>query len=193
MERLLNWVADRTSQRTSALVADGQPRARLRFLAPVLLIPAVVLGACIVTQQNAAIANVDAPQLYEPLSRNTVDVLGELRLTDRQASFSVLDGRLELQLDEAISRDLTMDVRSPAHAYRVLNPEEFFERNRGKNGFCSAPVKWFVTYKILDPYLHRVVRVLLFEGDDLYRYRNGSDLCSEDSYVLRTANQRRKP
>jgi len=193
MERFVrNWVANGLSPGTSALVADERGRSRLRFLAPVLLIPAVVLGACTIAQHNPAIANVGATQLYEPLSRNTIYVLGELKLTDRQASFGVLDGRLELRLDEAISRDLTRDVRSPAQAYRVLNAEEFFERNRGKNGFCSGPVNWFVTYEVSDTHLRRVIRVLLFEGDDLYSYRNGRDLCSEDSYILRGANPTRE-
>ena len=120
---------------------------------------------------------------YEPVTDHPR--FGELKLSIRYAAFSLLEGHLDLELDEGISAGLTKEVGADARAFRVLNPDEFFHRNRGKSGFCSAPIKWLIIHELKSPYLPGALSVFLFEGSDLYSYKRVSELCDEAAYTLR--------
>jgi hypothetical protein len=149
-----------------------------------------VVAAALTCEIAAAQPNMVGPDLptatirqYEPVAYDPR--FGVLNLSTRSAAFSTLEGHLDLELDERISADLAKDVGASAQAFRVLNADDFFQLNRGKRGFCQAPIKWLVIHEIRNRYLPGALSVVLFEGSDLFTYKRVSELCDESTYTLR--------
>jgi hypothetical protein len=152
------------------------------FRLPVLA--AALTGGFAAAQPNAPDSDLPTAIVreYEPVAFNPR--FGQLNLSTRYAAFSTLEGRLDLELNEDISADLTKEVGAGARAFRVINADDFFQQNRGKPRFCLAPIKWLVIHETRNPYLPGSLSVLLFEGEDLYSYRRVSELCDESAYTL---------
>lgn len=96
---------------------------------------------------SASIANeapnslpVAATRLYDPVSRNTDFLMGDMHLSKEFVSFSALNGRAALQYSGTMP-DPEFQSRT-ATVYRVTNADEYYQMNKGKNGFCDRPVKW---------------------------------------------------
>lgn len=146
----------------------------------------VILGSGIAAAQpNASEGGLPIAVIrtYEPVAYNPR--FGQLSLSTRYAAFSLLEGHLDLELDERISSDLAREVGAGARAFRVLNADDFFTQNRGRSRFCLAPIKWLVVHEIKNPYLPGALSLLLFEGTDLYAYKRVSELCDEAAYTVR--------
>ena len=113
------------------------------------------------------------------------DLLGDLQLNDRFAAFSHLSGHMDLQFWD-VERDSPDDELSGAQIFRVLNANDFFAKNKGKNGFCGEAPKWFVIGKMEPIYPFRPpgqVRIFLITIDDLRRFSWAKPVvCSELYY-----------
>jgi hypothetical protein len=125
----------------------------------------------------------DTIRRYEPIADNPR--FGQLRMSVGYAAFSLLEGHMDLELDERISADLTKEVGAGARAFRVLNADDFFQRNQGKNRFCLAPIRWLIIHELRNRYLPGALTVFLFEGRDIYSYKRASELCDEAAYTPR--------
>jgi hypothetical protein len=125
--------------------------------------------------------------IYEPLSNNTDFTLGEMVLSTTYASFSVLHGHMNLEF-AGTTRDPERLGTSDARVYRVKNAQQYFQLNRGANGFCEAPITWFGVAPItLNWNMHDGfggdVRIFLMTIGDYRRYRPDKlGLCSADTF-----------
>jgi hypothetical protein len=144
-----------------------------------------LIGGIAAAQPNSSGGNLptEIVREYEPVAYNPR--FGQLKLSIRYAAFSLLEGHMDLELDERISTDLAKEIGAGARALRVLNADDFFQQNRGKGSFCRAPIKWLVIHEARNSYLPGALTVFLFEGSDLYAYRRVSELCDEAAYTLR--------
>ena len=80
-------------------------------------------------------------KLYRPASDKGIDILGDMRLSEKSVSFSLLKGHMDLQFvgtmpDYIFLKDPEIQV------YRVNNADEFFRMNPAVPILCKGPIKW---------------------------------------------------
>ena len=122
-----------------------------------------------------------AERAYEAYSRNTEFTLGHLKLSTTSARFTVLSGTMRLEAAGTMPPSDSFETGG-ARVFRVLNADEFFKTNAGKNGFCGEPVRWLGVRSIGKG----EIRVTFLTLDDFRAYRSdGPGLCSGDSYALK--------
>jgi len=135
-----------------------------------------------------------ASHSYVPISRNTDFLLGTMRLGPTFASFTKLKGHLDLVLKGEMAGPEDFGV-GKMKMYRVTNAEEFWARNKGKNGFCTRPVEWVG----VTPMSSEQVRISFFEMGGpkglldegvgfLADEKGGLGLCSADSFAPKNGN-----
>jgi hypothetical protein len=118
---------------------------------------------------------------YEPYSNGTDYTLGRMRLSATSATFLRLKGRLALEPAGTISVQGSSETDG-ATVYRVINAEEFFKLNQGRNGFCDAPIRWV---GVRDLGRERI-RISFLTIPDFRDYRpTEPGLCAADSYGLK--------
>lgn len=127
----------------------------------------------------------DTPRSYFAVSNGTQATLGEtMKLSRKSASFSRLKGELKLRYSDAWNNG--DDAEFGGDVYQVLNADEFFSLNKGKNGFCDEPVRW-VTIKDSSKVLgDGMVRVGMLSIGDWHKYSPTSlGACSADTFKLK--------
>lgn len=84
----------------------------------------------------------DAVRSYEALSTDTPEMEGDMKLSRTSARFTKWAGELRLR-EAGVRKGASRDEREfVGDVYEVLNPDEYFKLNRGKNGFCDQPIRW---------------------------------------------------
>jgi hypothetical protein len=132
-------------------------------------------------------ANVRA---FIPLSRGTSAALGNLRLSQSLASFSKLNGRMDLEL-VGLMPDFGDREISGAKIFRVVNSDAFHSANNNSDAPCGVRTITFLGVRLLGDFTPRsgepdvAIRVSLFSIPD---YRevgpNWVGLCRADTYAL---------
>lgn len=68
----------------------------------------------------------------------------------------------------------------------MVNSDEFFSKNKGKNGFCDEPVLWLTVRDKSQQLTDGSVRVAMFSIQDWHKYNeNTTGLCSSDTFQLK--------
>ena len=118
---------------------------------------------------------------YEAYSNNTDYLLGTMHLSTTFVSFSVLEGSMDIEF-VGKAPDPEKLSKTDADIYRVRNPDQFFQLNKGRNGFCHEPIRWF---GIVPLGSNSIVRIFFYTISDYREYRPDSlGLCSADSYQI---------
>jgi hypothetical protein len=136
-----------------------------------------------VAQSSGKAMPTDSSRAYFAVSNGTPATLGEtMKLSRTSAHFSLLKGEMKLQYSGERKSDSDTDTEFSGDVYQVLNADEFFSLNKGKNGFCDKPVRW-VTIRDSGG---GTVRVGMLSIDDWHKFNlNSLDACSADSFGLK--------
>lgn len=126
----------------------------------------------------------DNMRSYSALSNGTSSTLGNtMKLSRTSASFSKLKGDLKLQYSDVWNSG--NDTEYGGDVYKVLNADEFFLQNKGKNGFCDEPVRWLTVKNISDQLGDGAVRIGMLSIDDWRKYKpDALGACSADTFTL---------
>ncbi|MDI6029389.1 hypothetical protein QBK99_24855 [Corticibacterium sp. UT-5YL-CI-8] len=138
----------------------------------------------VATEAKADPLPTDTARSYDALSDGTEDTLGDTaELSRTSASFSKLAGHMTLQHAGVRSDDT--DTEFSGDVYQVLNADEFFAKNKGKNGFCDQPVRWLTILDISKSVGPDAVRIGMLTIDDWRQYTSTSlGGCSSDTFKL---------
>jgi hypothetical protein len=122
---------------------------------------------------------------YSALSNGTASTLGTtMKLSRTAASFSKLKGELKLQYSDVWKNGNDTDFGG--NVYKVLNADEFFSQNKGKNGFCDEPVRWLTVMDMSDQLGDGAVRIGMLSIDDWRKYKpDVLGACSADTFTLK--------
>ncbi len=110
----------------------------------------LLAAAFVFTAALGAAAHAQAPsdpfpsgliRIYKPVEVRTKITYGDLWLSDTNARFDELKGRMDIRYVETLPPSANPDL-SGARIYQVLNFAQYFNFNRRKTGFCTLPVKW---------------------------------------------------
>lgn len=127
----------------------------------------------------------DSPRAYLAVSNGTSATLGEtMKLSRSSAHFSLLKGEMKLQFSDVWKSG--SDTEFGGDVYQVLNADDFFKLNKGKNGFCDKPVKWVTIKDSSDILGEGAIRVGMLSIADWHKYDpNSLGACSADSFQLK--------
>jgi len=123
---------------------------------------------------------------YAAWSRDSDFLFGKMKLSNKYASFSRLQGHMDLKLwgVEPYKQD---DLLSGAQIFHIENAKDFFQMNKGLNGFCMSQPNWLVISKVKHTYPYAVpeeVVIFLLTVDDIFQLNWNKHDCSEDTYLL---------
>ena len=119
-------------------------------------------------------------RIYKAVEARTRITYGDLWLSDANARFDGLKGRMEIRYVETLPPSANPDL-SGARIYQVLNFAQYFNFNRHKAGFCTLPVKWVGMRDLGNMQL----RVTLMVMDDYRASDQGKpSLCIAATYRL---------
>lgn len=138
-----------------------------------------------IAQSNVKAMPTNSPRAYDALSNGTSATLGEtMKLSRTSAHFSLLKGEMKLQYTDTWKN--SSDTEFGGDVYQVLNADQFFSLNKGKNGFCDKPVKWITVKDLSDTLGEGTIRVGMLSVDDWHKYNpNSLGACSADSFTLK--------
>ncbi len=114
----------------------------LRFSRWAWIAVAAILGPAASPVGNSGNVLPTAPiRLYTPTGANMLAILGDMRLSEKFVSFSLLKGHMDLQFvgtmpDYIYLKDPEIQV------YSVINADEFFRMNPAVPVLCRGPIKW---------------------------------------------------
>ncbi|MBA8879249.1 hypothetical protein [Phyllobacterium myrsinacearum] len=140
-----------------------------------------------VAQSGGKAMPTDSSRTYFAVSNGTSATLGEtMKLSHTSAHFSLLKGGMKLRYSGERKSDNDSDTEFSGDVYEVLNADEFFSLNKGKNGFCDKPVRWVTIKDSSDSIGEGTVRVGMLSINDWHKYNpNSLDACSADSFKLK--------
>jgi hypothetical protein len=87
-----------------------------------------------------------AEQTYTPVSRVS-ETWGSLQYSNSRARLAAFEESMQLE-SVGVMPDTAGSDLAGAQVYRVKNAEDFFERNKGRSGFCSEPPRWLAVRRI---------------------------------------------
>ena len=127
----------------------------------------------------------DTPRAYLAVSNSTPATLGEtMNLSRTTARFTKLKGEMKLRYSGVWN--VGENTQYGGQVYQVLNADEFFSKNKGKNGFCDEPVRWLTVLDKSKQLLEGTILVAMFNIQDWHKYtENSTGLCSIDSFQLK--------
>jgi hypothetical protein len=158
-------------------------RHLIGLIAAALLSALMAHGA--VAQSSEKAMPTDSPRAYLAVSNGTPATLGEtMKLSRASAHFSLLKGEMKLQYSDVWKSG--SDTEFGGDVYQVLNADEFFSLNKGKNGFCDKLVRWVTIKDSSDTLGEGTIRVGMLSIDDWHKYNpNSLGACSADSFQLK--------
>ncbi|POY81532.1 hypothetical protein BKM09_024555 [Pseudomonas amygdali pv. morsprunorum] len=138
-----------------------------------------------IAQSSVKAMPTDSPRTYGAVSNGTPATLGETMMLSRTSvKFPLLEGEMKLQYDDVWTNSDKAEFGGDV--YRVLNADEFFSLNKGKNGFCDKPVRWVTIKDISDVLGEGAIRIGMLSTADWHSYNSNSyDGCSADSFTLK--------
>jgi len=149
----------------------------------------LLAAAFVLTAALGATAHAQAPgdpypsgliRIYKPVEVRTRITYGDLWLSDANARFDELKGRMEIRYVETLPPSANPDL-SGARIYQVLNSTQYFNFNRRKAGFCTLAVRWVGMRDLGNMQL----RVTLMVMDDYRATDQGKpSLCVAATYRL---------
>ena len=78
---------------------------------------------------------------YTPTAADVLAILGDMRLSEKFVSFSMLKGHMDLQFVGTMPDYINLKD-SEIRVYRVINADEFFRMNPAVPFLCNGPIKW---------------------------------------------------
>src|SRR5258706_2245484 len=80
-------------------------------------------------------------RLYTPTGAITLVTLGDMRLSEKFVSFSLLKGHMDLQFVGTMPDYINLQD-SQIQVYGVSSADEFLRMNPGLPQLCGVPIKW---------------------------------------------------
>ncbi|WP_122282577.1 hypothetical protein [Pseudomonas syringae group genomosp. 3] len=138
-----------------------------------------------IAQSSTKAMPTDSIGVYDALSNGTSVTLGDtMKLSRTSAQFSLLKGEMKLKYSD-VWKNID-NTEFGGDVYQVLNADEFFSLNKGKNGFCDKPVRWVTIRNLNDSLGEGAIRVGMLSIDDWRTYNaNSLGACSADSFTLK--------
>jgi hypothetical protein len=114
----------------------------LRFSRLAWVSAAAVFGAAASPVANSGnVLPTPNVRLYTPTAADVLAILGDMRLSEKVVSFSLLKGHMDLQFVGTMPDYIRL--KDPEiQVYRVINADEFFRMNPAVPILCKGPIKW---------------------------------------------------
>lgn len=157
-------------------------RSLTGFIATVSFSALAVSGAA--AQSRLDPLPTDNIRSYSAISNGTSATLGDtMKLSRTSARFSNLRGEIQLQYAGIWNKGADTDFGG--NVYQVLNADDFFRHNKGKNGFCDEPVRWLTIMNIGTNPGDGMIRIGMLSNRDWRDYKSSSlGACSADTFEL---------
>jgi hypothetical protein len=126
-------------------------------------------------------------QHFVPVTRTMQD-WGALDFNNRQLQLEALEGEMRIEYVGALSESAGEDLAGAA-VYRIKNADKYFEKNKAKSSFCSAPARFVALNSTTGaPAWSSEIWFALLTVDDWKAYAPGTGgSCGGGKYVRASA------